>query len=280
MSLVSTSSRSISAFRSRIPGLVQLAMLLALSVFSWGCFQSDAVLHLNADGSGTIEMSVLVNEDMAAMMSAGSGDDKAEPGRIMSDAELIEKGSKLGDGVRFVSSELIEKPGFKGINAKYEFDDINKVHLEMSPSEEATASSQDEPITFAFTPAKGGLAHLSIHIPQDDVNIDATGSDAEADTPTAEEVEQMRSIFKGMRFSARVETGGEIVTTNSPYQDGKTVTLLELDLDQLLGDVDKFTSVLAMGQPKNMAEVMERLKDIPGIKVNPTDTVTIDFKVK
>jgi len=253
-------------------------VIALLTVFASGCLQSEATLRVNKDGSGTMEMDLLVNEGMAAMMAAGTPVEEGQEPLIMSDAELIARGAQLGENVRFVSSEKIAKPGYEGVRARYEFDDIRKIQLQMSPAGDGGQADAGAPITFDFAPSGNGVARLSIHIPSDPTQQSSTESPSTK--PTAEEIEQMRAIFGGMRISAKLETEGAIVETNSPYQEGTTVTLLEMDFDQLISDVDKFTEVVSMGQPKDLAELTERLRGVPGIKINPTDTVTIDFSTK
>ena len=257
---------------------ILLPLMALLALIAPGCLQSEATLRVNRDGSGTMEMNLLVNEEMAAMMSAGAAVEEGEEPRIMSDVELIARGAQLGEDVRFVSSEKIVKPGYEGVRALYEFDDIRKIRMQMSPGDPGQAAA-GEPITFDFAPARDGVSRLSIHIPSDSTQ-QAQSTESSAPKPTAEEIEQMRSIFGGLRISAKLVTEGEIVETNSPYREGSTVTLLEMDFDQLLSDIDKFTEVVSMGQPKDLGELTERLRGVPGIKINPTDTVTIDFSTK
>jgi hypothetical protein len=272
--------RERSPIGARLEQLSRLFWIFAvLPLLAQGCLQSDATLHVKGDGSGTMEMSLLVNDSMASMMTAGTATAEGEEPRIMSDAELIARGSQLGEGVRFVSSEKLEQPGFQGVKAVYEFDDIRKIRMQMSPSDDPSQTAS-EPITFGFMPAKDGVAHLSIHIPSDPTKTDSAAPSDSSAKPTAEEIEQMSAIFGGLRISAKLVTDGEIVKTNSPYQEGSTVTLLEMDFDQLLSDVDKLTEVVSLGQPKDLADLTERLRGIPGIKINPTDTVTIDFSAR
>lgn len=270
------SGASIRTYVHRSAILLPLIALLAL--IAPGCLQSEAILHVKKDGSGTMQMDLLVNEEMASMMTAGTTAEEGEEPRIMSDAELIARGAQLGEDVRFVSSEKIVKPGYEGVRARYEFDDIRKIRMSMSPGEGAQTGA-GEPITFEFAPGSDGVAHLSIHIPSDSTQ-QTQSSESSMPQPTAEEIEQMRAIFGGLRISAKLVTDGEIVQTNSPYRDGSTVTLLEMDFDQLLSDIDKFTEVVSLGQPKDLAELTERLRGVPGIKINPTNTVTVDFSAK
>ena len=75
-------------------------------------------------------------------------------------------------------------------------------------------------------------------------------------------------------MAVRVEPAGRLVRTTSPYVDGRTVTMFELDLEQLLGD-DKFFSRLQASQTE--AETSALLKGAAGLKVSSGGDVVIEF---
>src|SRR5579859_1221642 len=63
----------VNARSMRFPGLVLVAMVMALSLA--GCMQMEKIVKVNADGSGTIEETVVRNKEMAdsfAQISAQS----------------------------------------------------------------------------------------------------------------------------------------------------------------------------------------------------------------
>src|SRR2546428_2926743 len=68
---------------------------------------------------------------------------------------------------------------------------------------------------------------------------------------------------------------GSIVRASTPYVDGQRVTLLEVDLDQLLKDPD---ALLARVQAaKTPDQIKAALKDVPGLKMALEREITIAF---
>ena len=67
---------------------------------------------------------------------------------------------------------------------------------------------------------------------------------------------------------------GRLVRTNSPYVDGQTVTLFDVDIDTLLKDEEAFTRLQSASTP---AETTEALKRAPGVKIAAERDITIEF---
>ncbi len=67
---------------------------------------------------------------------------------------------------------------------------------------------------------------------------------------------------------------GRLVRSNSPYVDGQTVTLFDVDVDALLKDEEAFTRLQNARTP---AEAAEALKNVPGVKIAPERDITIEF---
>jgi len=84
----------------------------------------------------------------------------------------------------------------------------------------------------------------------------------------------MRQMLAGMHVALRVEPAGRIVRSNSPFVDGPTVTLFDVDVDSLLNDEQAMSRLQNAG---NAADVAEALKTIPGIKVAAERDITIEF---
>ncbi len=62
--------------------------------------------------------------------------------------------------------------------------------------------------------------------------------------------------------------------TNSRFVDGARVTLLDLDLDQLLANETVFTKLQAADTPE---AIKEALQDVPGLKIPLEREITIEF---
>mgnify|MGYP003694426899 CR=1 FL=1 len=62
--------------------------------------------------------------------------------------------------------------------------------------------------------------------------------------------------------------------TSSPYADGQRVTLLEVNLDEILKDE---TLVPRLSGAKTQEEVMEIMRHAAGLKINLDREITVEF---
>ena len=75
-------------------------------------------------------------------------------------------------------------------------------------------------------------------------------------------------------MSIGVEPAGQLVRTNSPYADGGHVTLLDVNLDQVLTNEALLTRLQTSRTPE---EIKAALTDVPGLKIALDREVTIEF---
>src|SRR5262249_56565869 len=75
-----------------------------------------------------------------------------------------------------------------------------------------------------------GNAVLHIHVPEPNF-LDALGSPA-----AANQIGMVKTMLAGAHMLLVAEPGGALARTSSPYVDGRRVTLLEIDLDEVLRD--------------------------------------------
>ena len=62
---------------------------------------------------------------------------------------------------------------------------------------------------------------------------------------------------------------GSIVKTNAEYVSGQRITLLEMDVEALLADEEKFKALQGkIGPDATLSQVKPLLKDIKGIKID------------
>jgi hypothetical protein len=85
----------------------------------------------------------------------------------------------------------------------------------------------------------------------------------------------MKKLFEGLKVGIDVSVLGTIVKTNSPYVQGSTVTLLEMDFSELLTN-DQLLSQI--GEPGSLEEAKALLKNVKGFKINLDREVAIEFK--
>src|SRR5207237_1252516 len=82
------------------------------------------------------------------------------------------------------------------------------------------------------------------------------------------------AMLAGAHLLLAMEPQGRLVRTSSPYVDGQRVTLLEVDLDRVLGD-EAFLDRLRAA--KTLDEVRAVTKDAPGLKINLDPEITVEF---
>src|SRR5688572_31397941 len=94
-----------------------IPLVVVAAALSTACFQSETIIRVKADGTGTIEQTNLANKDMLGMaagmakqavQNAGGAADTAANvdnlGDLFDEAKIREQASSFGLGVRFVSS--------------------------------------------------------------------------------------------------------------------------------------------------------------------------------
>lgn len=255
-----------------------------------GCFTYDTTIRLAPDGSGTVEQELVFTGGMAGMLSLAAGEGEEE-------IDLCEEQS-LGEGVRLVSAEPITEPERAGCRRVYAFADVNTLRLTpdpgeampegMAPGGEMMETAKD-PITFSYRP--GSPATLVVRMPRPDSA--GAGEEEEEPEETAEggpfgEMPQdsaqramafamMRGMLSGSRFSMHLVLPGEIVETDATYAEGDRITLVELDFDTLLQDPAALER-LAGAQDATPEEKRKLLEEVPGMKVETREEVTIRFR--
>ncbi len=263
--------------------------LLALA----GCLQNQTVVKLNPDGSGTIEETTLMSDQIITMM-AGFAQAAADPNgkpapapELFKESDAKEKAEKMGEGVTFVSMEKVKTDGFQGMKAVYAFTDITKVKLSTTPSAPSSMGPQPtenaaEPMEVKFQKGSG-TSTFTIVLKRKEEAAKAVTDEQKAEAAkaleenTADEgqLAQMQQMLKGMKFSLAVEVG-KVVKTNSAYVDGGRVTVFEIDFEGVLKNPAKLKE-LAKAQPKTLEESRAVLAGIEGIKFPAEQELTIEF---
>jgi hypothetical protein len=189
----------------------------------------------------------------------------------------------LGPGVTYLSSEPIDTPSGGGRRSVYAFADISQLKIREEPEStlgippNRRARSGD--ITCTLTHAPNGNAVVHINLPELALP-DIGRHSASGDTPPArntallQQLAMARALLAGARLRVAMEPAGQLVRTSSPYVEGSQVTLLDVDVDQLLANEE----VLGRLQDAaNADELRAALKDVPGLKMPLEREVTIEF---
>ena len=277
---------------------LSLAAVLTAALASGGCISSATLVKLKADGSGTVEQTILMSakamEMMGQTLGKALGDEgQAEPSapprsfqEMMGEADFEKLASRLGPGVRFVSSEPLTRGDMQGAKVVFAFDDINKIAIDPTGPTSLSAESPREGASFKLSRLPDGAALLTIDMPEDtktagDAEETAGEEESAEATQKGEDVppemaEMMKQMLAGMRFLLDVEVDGSIVRTSSDYVSGSRVTILELDFDQLLQQKEALQKLPGMTRGVSYAQMRTALKSIKGLKFSEPP-ITIQF---
>jgi hypothetical protein len=261
---------------------IQFALLVTASLLSGGCFQMTTIVHVNGDGSGTIDHSLLLTKAALAQLRQFSMLGGGRGGSIdfVSEAQARRMADTLGEGVSYVSSEAIDTPLGEGRNAKYAFTDINRVRISPQPPapgginvKTQAFSTDNGTITCSFSRDPNGTAVLRINLPE--LNLQsALGNANTGDAGIGQQLAMVRALLAGARVLIGVEPAGTLVKTSSPFVDGTRVTLLDVNLDQVLANEALIARVQAAKTPE---ETKAALTDVPGLRITLDREVTIEF---
>ena len=274
--------------------------LIALVVFCLtGCIQVSTVITVRPDGAGTIEETLLISKtamkqieeatkEMAAQTGGQPGSGQVSGGfKILDENKLRESASQMGQGVTYVSSKKISTKDADGYRATFAFSDINKVRLDMSPSDTTPAPTgkgakgerEEAVATFRFD--QGPPAVLVVMLPKgltsDSLQPPELPDTLPADNPQlATMADDMREMFKDMRVDISLEVEGDIMQTNATHREGSKITLMEVDFGKLMQDEDALKKINQL-QPGNADQARKLLKDVPGIKVEFNPELRVEF---
>jgi hypothetical protein len=255
-------------------GALPLAMLCA------GCFQMTTTVKVGGDGSGTIDHTMLVSKAaLAQLRNFGAlGGGRGAQIDLTSEDQARAMANTLGPGVAYISSSAIDTPASQGRQSTYAFSDIGQVRISEQPRTDglpirSPSLNTAGEITCAFTREAGGNAILRINLPELNLAGLNTG-DAPGSPGLSQQLAMVRALLAGAHVVIAVEPAGQIVRTNSPYVDGSRVTLLDVNLDQVLGN----EALLARLQTAKTADdLKEALKDVPGVKIVLEREVVVEF---
>ena len=238
------------------------------------------ILAVNGDGSGTIDHSLIVSKAALTQLrnfgALGAG--RGQSIDLTSEEQARAMAPLLGPGVSYVASEPIDTPLGQGRHTRYAFADVTQVRISEQPRSDGLPirppeiAAHNGDITCALTHEPTGNAVLHINLPE--LNIPSALGDTTGNPALTQQLALIRTLLAGARISIGVEPAGQLVRTSSPFVEGPRVTLLEVDLDQVLGN----QAVLARLQSaKTSDDVRAALTDVPGLKMTLDREVTIEF---
>jgi hypothetical protein len=282
-----TASSKFPALRRRLlPYPLLLAMLLGLT----GCLTFETLITVKPDGSGTVEQTFIVMNEMLRMALLFGGED-GEPAELCDEAQLHEEAAAMGEGVRLIDAEAINDGDALGCRARFAFDDINTLHVSFNPEDQmpdgmaedeaATEEPGDEAamkdfLTFRFDP--GRPSTLVVMLDQEDAAADTPDGDPiiPDSSQRAQQMMMMREMFKGARVAVFLEVDGSIRETDATFHEDDRITLMEIDFDRLLEDEAALEKLVA-ANPQSPDEMKTLMEGVEGVKVETREAVTVRF---
>jgi hypothetical protein len=256
---------------------LRLAVAVLAASSSAACFQMTTVLKINADGTGTIDHRMVYSTQALAQLRqfAAFGGGRGASLDPISEDQFRNMAASIGPGVTYVSSTAVTSPTGQGRDAIYAFTDVTALRISTQPAAPGGVSlsagglsTTSESITFSLTHEASGNAVLHIHVPEPNF-LDALGSPA-----AQNQIAMIKNMLAGARVLLMAEPAGTLVKTSSPFVEGGRVTLLDVDLDEVLKDE---TLLPRLQAAKTQEEAKAIVQNATGLKINLDRDITIEF---
>lgn len=258
-------------------------LLAAVSLVLVSCLEMKSTVTVNKDGTATVEETMLLGAQLAAMMAQQGDGGEAGPGGqlkgLMLDKEGAEKRAKeLGEGVTVKSIEEVKKDGKTGNKVTFAVADIRKLKYKPNTPDgkEGAEDKASSDMTFAL---EGGT--LTITNPDADKKKEGAGKPER----TPEEIEQMKAqmgmmktMFAGMRMTVEVKAAEGIASSDASHQTEDTVTYLDVQFDKLMENADAFATMMEGSEDMSMAEAAKKFEKVEGMKIEGKKVVKMELK--
>ena len=274
-------------------GKVKIAVLALLAAWTVGCISLDSVVKVKADGTGTIEQTMLINSSAMGMMSMMGGQDgaaeaktKLDPAALFSKEKLTAEATNLGEGVTFVSSTPVTQGEMTGVKAIYAFTDFNalKVSTAMPDLEDGgtTMKGKGQRLPMVLTRTGGSsLITLDMLAAMNKPSGEAPTAKAKPEgTPEMpkERLAMLAPMFKDMRVAISLEPQGTILRTNATHVQGQRITLFDVAFGEVLADPAGLEKMEALGTDPSLPQIRTALKGLKGIRINDVEKLEVEFR--
>lgn len=258
---------------------IHLLLLAAASFMLASCLEIKSTVIVSKDGTATVEESMLLSPQLAAMAKAGGAQGEQLKGLTMDKEKAEQRAKKLGEGVTVKSHEEVTTPdGKSGVKVVFAVADISKLKYVPFEPEQEGKPSKSEPLTFA-------LSGSTLTITNPDVDK-KQGGDIEKPKKSAEEIAQMkaqmammRPMFAGMRVSVEVKGANGIASSDASHLKDGAITYLDIQFDKLMDNAEAFASVMESGDNgMSMSDAASKFNDVEGIKIEGKKVVTAELK--
>ena len=266
----------------------KFVLFLITAILFTGCLEVNTTIHLNKDGSGTLEESVLMSSQVVQMISAfaTSFDSTAADTNkftLFQEDQLIADTAKYGSGVKYLSGKEVKEDGREGYKVLYSFSNINQLRINQNPNSkidmegvEFEEDTAHEFLHFDFNPGEPAL--LTIRMPSvKDQEVSNEAASPDTASTNTEGMDELLKLMKDMRIALNLEVNGNITQTNASYVTGSRVTLFDINFNELLDNPEKL-KMFKQENPKNLEEIKKIVENLPGVKVELNNPVNIRFE--
>lgn len=266
-----------------------MILCASLLILLAGCLQVETTINVHKDGSGTINQKVAMSKTFVNMMKefaqAFQDSTSTEEFSLFKEDEIKADAKDYGEEVKYVSHEFISDDKWEGFQAVYSFSDITKIKIQPDPgskvgmeNEEGESTADEEYYFFKFQ--KGDVSELIIDRPPIELNSESEENKdtLEASEQSDEEMgEEFLKMMEGMKINIAVQVYGNITSTNASYVDGSKITLMYMDLGEMMKDKEGFKE-FKNKEPKNIEEMKKFLEKFPGMKIEIKKPISVKFK--
>ncbi len=269
---------------------VKMAVVVLLATWAVGCISVDSLVKVKADGTGTIEQTMLINSSAMGMMSMmGGGQDgadakaKLDPAVLFSNEKLQEEAAKLGDGVTFVSSAPVTQGEMKGVKAIYAFTDFNALKMSTAMPDigdgNTSMTGKGERLPLVLTKNAGSsLITLDLLSHMAGAGADAPKTTEGTPEMPKEMMAMLAPMFKDMRVAVALEPQGTLVRTNATHVQGQRITLFDVAFGEIFADPAAVEKLEKLGSNPSMNDIRTTLKGMKGIRINDADKLEVEFR--
>jgi len=255
-------------------------ILLVVACLLTSCIEIKSTVIVSKDGTATIEESVLMSAELAAMMQVGGAQGDQLKGLTMDKAKAEARAKKLGEGVTLKSHEEVKTPaGKSGVKVVFAVADLSKLkYVPFEPEQEGKPASIAEPMTFALSGSS-----LTITNPEADKK---KGGEAAKPKRSPDDIAMMKSqmammkpMFAGMRLAVEVKGANGIASSDATYLNDGSINYLDIQFDKLLDNNDAFTGIMESADSgMSMAEAAAKFSKVEGLKIEGKKVVKAELK--
>lgn len=248
---------------------------LASTFVLLSCYQSETVIHLNKDGSGTITQEIHSSDGIKVVVNDPAAENTT-PNEVDSlgfhDDDERAKAADMGEGVAF---EKIEALGPQACRITFKFKDINKLGLSTGFLSTPTGKpgpdmEKGERTTFSYDDGK-----LTVHLPKAQEKKSDNSETAKSDLASEQEAELIK-LESTIKIKVSLEVEGGIAKTDATYPGDKAISLIDLDFSKLTKDPASFKKLMDLSESFRSFEKASHGLD--GAKMESKDEVSVTLK--